>query len=329
MTRPSRDGGASAPKGRAVFGGSVLVGEGPGRDGWWFAGVVLDAPVVRLVVVPRGLGAGGVDAVRMAVRAGRSGPSGEVRWSAWFPLLPERPESAPTDDGGTLLPDAVLNVDTLEAGLGFDRFEIALGRTDGATTPPASEVGWAGWGSEAGRPRPFARPPRPRLVAVPFRSQRGDTAVPSDSVCLATSLAMVMARGGVEESTAAVARRGYDPVNGIWGNWLRACLTAEGLGFRARVEAMDRLGDLLPWLDRGVAPIVSVAFGEGELEGAPVPSTKGHLMVVRGVSSEGRVLVCDPAGRTAAEGVVSYDASQFARAWKGVAILVEAPRRRR
>ena len=67
---------------------------------------------------------------------------------------------------------------------------------------------------------------------------------------------------------------------------------------------------------------MSAGYGEGELSGAPVNKTKGHLIVVRGVDVDGSILVCDPAGYSKKDGYISYDPVQFAKAMKGVAICL-------
>ena len=45
----------------------------------------------------------------------------------------------------------------------------------------------------------------------------------------------------------------------------------------------------------GIPLVVSIAFGPGELDGAPIGSSNGHLLVLVGVRDNGNVVVNDPA----------------------------------
>ena len=74
------------------------------------------------------------------------------------------------------------------------------------------------------------------------------------------------------------------------------------------------------------------AFGRGQLSGSPISATPGHLMVVRGFTKGGDVLVNDPAGRTNSQVRRTYDRAQFERAWlkgSGGVVYVIAPRNKR
>lgn len=171
-------------------------------------------------------------------------------------------------------------------------------------------------------PQPLPVSENDLTIDVPFRSQMIETEVPPRDVCLPTSLAMVCEYYGATYTTAEVAKACYDHSHSIYGNWLKACLVAGSYGLKAKVLAIESLEGLLPWLKKGVPPIVSVSYDDGELSGAPVNKTRGHLLVVRGVGVDGRILVCDPAGNTKKDGYISYDPVQFAKAMKGVAICL-------
>ena len=62
---------------------------------------------------------------------------------------------------------------------------------------------------------------------------------------------------------------------------------------------------------------ISAAWGPGELDGAPIASSSGHLLLVRGFTDDGDVRVHDPAATTD-EGVPrTYDRDQLREAWQG------------
>lgn len=56
---------------------------------------------------------------------------------------------------------------------------------------------------------------------------------------------------------------------------------------------------------------------EPQLTGAPLTSSNGHLLVIRGSDSLGNVVVYDPAGSDESEVRRVYRRGEFARAWDG------------
>ena len=47
----------------------------------------------------------------------------------------------------------------------------------------------------------------------------------------------------------------------------------------------------------GIPLVASISFGPGELDGAPISSTNGHLLVIVGFRRNGDVVVNDPAAQ--------------------------------
>ncbi len=77
----------------------------------------------------------------------------------------------------------------------------------------------------------------------------------------------------------------------------------------------------------GVPIVASIARKEGELSGALVPGSDGHLLVVRGFDLSGNVVVNDPAGCDDSRVRRAYNRrEEFARAWAsgsgGIAYLI-------
>jgi hypothetical protein len=106
---------------------------------------------------------------------------------------------------------------------------------------------------------------------------------------------------------------GYDGT----GMWPFNTAYAARFGLDAFVTRLRSLREAELFLKAGIPLVASIAFGPGELDGAPIDSTSGHLLVIRGIASDGRVIVNDPAAPTAKTVRRVYKRGQFERAWVG------------
>ena len=120
--------------------------------------------------------------------------------------------------------------------------------------------------------------------------------------CAAASLAMVMvywARVTGEPSyladVPAVAHAIYDAAYDGTGNWTFATAFANMRGLRATVAYLRNLDHAQRLLMAQIPLVLSVSWEEGQLHGAPLPRSNGHLLVLRGFDSQGYALVNDPA----------------------------------
>jgi hypothetical protein len=151
-------------------------------------------------------------------------------------------------------------------------------------------------------------------LPVPGRSQM---IYPGGNVwCSPTSLAMVMAFYGVTESIPEQVVPGvYDSIYDGHGNWAFNVAYLGARGFTAWVDRFPGFSDLEREIAAGRPVIASVAYSREWLPNAVYPKTGGHLLVVRGFTAEGDVIVNDPAADTD-EGVhVVYQRELFRRAW--------------
>lgn len=152
--------------------------------------------------------------------------------------------------------------------------------------------------------------------------------------CSPTSLSMVMAywanKGGrrsLNQEVPTVARGTYDYGYRGNGNWPFNTAYAASYGLKASVNRFSSLGQVERWIAKGVPVIASISWGRGRLTGAPIPASSGHLLVIRGFTEAGNVIVNDPAaGRNSTVRRI-YQRDEFHRAWfksgsGGVAYLV-------
>jgi hypothetical protein len=177
-----------------------------------------------------------------------------------------------------------------------------------------------------GAPSPIVALPAVELAVPPY-SQYDDPGG-ERGWCAPASLAMLLAYRGYPVDVAVVAREVFDGRYGGTGNWAFNMAFAGTLGFRAAVVHLRDLAHAHAFLADDIPLALSIAWSRGELPGAPLPTSNGHLVVLRGISADGSALVNDPAS----PGVcTSYPRVDFERAWLahgGIALaVVPAPLR--
>lgn len=153
-----------------------------------------------------------------------------------------------------------------------------------------------------------------RSLPVPFYAQGNLDRSISGSTCSPTSVSMVMAYNGVVNEPVENALRIYDPEYGIFGNWARSAALPAEYGMDTWVRRFRGWDQVKAEIAEGHALIASIRFNEGDFPSNPMRRTGGHLIVIRGFTPEGDVIVNDPAHREQGNGIV-YKAEELGRAW--------------
>ncbi len=162
-------------------------------------------------------------------------------------------------------------------------------------------------------------------LPVPMKSQMDEDDAIKNVVCSPTCLAMVLSYWGHDEPVASVARNVFDNGARIYGNWSFNVAYAGSLGYKSYVDHYADLEGIKLQILRGVPVIASIRFKEGELTNAPIKSSNGHLVLVRGfktVDGIEYVIVNDPA----AKGELvrrEYPAREFEKVWRGIVYITE------
>ncbi len=112
-----------------------------------------------------------------------------------------------------------------------------------------------------------------------------------------------------------VARMTYDYGYDGTGNWPFNTAFAATRTEQAFVTRFASLRGVERFIKAGIPVITSLTFGRGQLDGAPIGSTNGHLMVVVGFTATGDVIVNDPAASSKTGVRRTYDRGQFEDAW--------------
>jgi Peptidase_C39 like family len=148
--------------------------------------------------------------------------------------------------------------------------------------------------------------------------------------CSPTSTEMVVEYWGSKPGTGDVSGIPYaDPsvdyaamhtfdwhYNGA-GNWPFNIGYAGSFGLEGEVVQLRSLTEAEQFINAGIPLVASVAFKKNQLDNAGF-GTNGHLLVIRGFTATGDVIVNDPASRLIPDdAAVSnvYDRQQFADAW--------------
>jgi hypothetical protein len=158
-----------------------------------------------------------------------------------------------------------------------------------------------------------------KLLAVPECSQM---VYPDGGEvwCSPTSVSMVLGywtgdTGACEPRVRAAVSGVYDWIYRGHGNWPFNTAYAASKGFQGHVTRFTSLAQAEPWISAGVPVILSVAWGSGELTGAPIASTAGHLVTLVGFDAAGNPIINDPAAASDAEVQRTYLRSEFEPLW--------------
>ncbi|MBI1736859.1 MAG: C39 family peptidase [Candidatus Rokubacteria bacterium] len=145
-----------------------------------------------------------------------------------------------------------------------------------------------------------AAPPGRARVTVPVRSQMIEPEPTRRHICSPTSVAMVLERWGRRVETLALAAEIFQPALGRYGVWPAAVAAAGRHGIAGYLMRFPDWGSAAWCLDAGLPIVASVRYAGGELAGAAMDHTDGHLVVVTGYE-DGAALLNDPAAPTAEE----------------------------
>jgi hypothetical protein len=111
------------------------------------------------------------------------------------------------------------------------------------------------------------------------------------------------------------ARDTYDFTYDGTGNWPFNTAYAGTYGLKAFVTRLYSLSQAEQWIKAGVPLVIALAYKKGELPGAPVESTNGHLLVIRGFTKDGDVIANDPAAMTNEAVQIIYKRAIFEAVW--------------
>lgn len=165
---------------------------------------------------------------------------------------------------------------------------------------------------------PYAR--EAVILDVPARSQY--IVEEERGWCSPASLTMIHAFHGVDCGVDETARSVFDRAYNGTGNWSFNVAYSGRLGFRAVVAHLANLDHAQRLIERNLPLAISYSWREGELPGAPLTHSDGHLAVLCGFTRDGDCAINDPAATNVR---VVYPRAAIERIWQrneGIAYVV-------
>lgn len=120
-----------------------------------------------------------------------------------------------------------------------------------------------------------------------------------------------------DPEVAHAARYTFDYEYDGAGNWAFNTAYASRYRTSSFVTRLRSVREAERFIKAGIPLVASISFGTGELDGSPIGGTNGHLLVIRGFTRRGNVVVNDPAAESRRGVRRVYRRSQFADAWIG------------
>jgi hypothetical protein len=149
---------------------------------------------------------------------------------------------------------------------------------------------------------------------VPVRSQMDADPEIARRICSPTCVAMVLDFWGRPGRLEALAAEMFNAAADLYGVWPSAVLAAGRRGLAGYVLRFPDWAAAAWCLHRGLPVIASVRYAAGELTGAAVPQTGGHLVTLTGWEGD-EALVNDPGAPSAASVARRYRLDELARVW--------------
>ncbi|MBU4439690.1 MAG: C39 family peptidase, partial [Firmicutes bacterium] len=250
-----------------------------------------------------------------------------LTWGTWG-------TSIKSGSGGGLTDDSVasVDVDTMVVKSGQTaskiQYRVILNSDQSGVTPTLRLVSGALRNTSQGINKVFTDNPdlsNLRVLDVPKLSQMIRDPAIADSICSPTSIAMVLNYYGTQLTPEQVAWGVYDYDYEDFGNWPFNTAYAGSLGYRAYVD-YSTIDGLKRETANGHPAIAAVAYKNSAnvsgnlpvIDGAPIASTNGHLIVVCGFTNENGIdyiIINDPAAASNAGVRVKYRLDQFQNAW--------------
>ena len=262
--------------------------------------------------------------VEVLVRAELDG-----RWTKWYNLgiwasgletIQRHSVRLQGDDDGYVGVDTLV-ISAKKAIANAYQLKVRLFSVDGVATPSVRYLSAAYSTTPTKNSEPSAGNPAywDTLLAVPECSQM---VYPDGGNvwCSPTSTSMIVSywenyTGPCEPAVRAAVAGIYDWIYDGTGNWPFNTAYAATHGLQGSVRRFGSMDEIEAWVAHGVPVAISFSWGKGQLTGAAVTSSAGHLSVVVGFDSQGHPIVNDPAADSNEQVQRTYLRSELEPLW--------------
>jgi len=241
-------------------------------------------------------------------------------WAADYSTIRRHSVKLQGDNDGYVAVDTLVLANKKEIANAF-QLKVRLFSTDGTAVPTIRNMSVA-FSTTAVQPASFT-PGDPskwnRKLDVPTCSQM---IYPDGGEvwCSPTSTSMVL--GYWSHDTGPCDPRVHAAVEGVFdwvydghGNWPFNTAYAATHGLEGHVARFTSMADAEKWIAAGVPVVISYAWKKNTLDGAPIPSSNGHLAVLVGFDAGGNPVVNDPAAPDNDSVQRVYDRAQLETQW--------------
>jgi len=282
----------------------------PGAASGTLTGQALKVPAFDELVPSWNAVTLGAGSVTVEVRA-QTG----TRWSRWFSFGSWSSGEGRSSLNGQKDPAGQVLTDTLRLNARATGYQYRVTLRGAGTSVRLLAFNTADRARRtAGLGQPGDRAAWGKVVDVPQRSQmlyEGGGEV----WCSPTSVSMILAKHGVNVTVPQAAGGTFDRAYQGTGNWPFNTAYAGALGMRAFITRLPSLAAAERYTTAGVPLAVSLGWKKGELPGAPLTYSDGHLMVLVGFDASGNPVLNDPAAPSDAGVRRSYPRAAFERQW--------------
>jgi hypothetical protein len=240
--------------------------------------------------------------------------SGEVggRWSDWVGSVGLGLTPFGAIDGRNELLESEIDLWRARQPVERVRLRIRLRAREAATVLGAPWLAtlsvWDGAAADAAQPAGAVR------LSVPALSQIVEGGHLGSRICSPTSVAMVLTYWDAADTVTGLAAEMFHPELDLYGVWPAAIQAAARRGVLGYLLRFPDWASAAWCLRHGLPIIASVRYDRGELAGAAIAATAGHLLVLTGYE-DGSVLVNDPAASEPSMVPRRYAVQDLARVW--------------
>lgn len=168
------------------------------------------------------------------------------------------------------------------------------------------------------------------VLDIPLRRQVDSKGNPMKDRCQSAALASAMEYFGKSAPLEDIVALTHDPEYDYPGIWPRVIGAANQFGFEGYIHRFRDWASVRQSLAQNKVILCSIRMNKGECKSPPYPSMGNHIVVLNGVTDDGRVVVTDSAlGKSGRGYLCQWLQEDFEKVWMknkgGIAMVICPP----